>query len=292
MYVWSRRRWLILPWCEALESGRNIDPGEQKVNKKGTTAVGAVGTGTAQSLSTDVYIVKRDLRKLLIERRFDEIAERAVRKKRVLGSLISLTFDADPQVGWRAVEAMGAVAEGIADNETDSIREHLRRLLWLLSEESGGICWRAPEAMAEIVRRRPALFADYVPIVIHLLLEMAEEDLRHFRGGILWAIGRLGAIGGDCVSEVLPAIVAALDDPDSQVRGMAVWCLAQLRQTGVLAGRPELRADEGPVELYGDGALVRTSVGQLYQREWGGREGECEGASGAVAGDASSHSIG
>jgi len=46
-----------------------------------------------------------------------------------------------------------------------------------MSEESGGICWRAPEAMAEITRRRPDLCADYVPIVVSLITEMAEEDL-------------------------------------------------------------------------------------------------------------------
>ena len=226
--------------------------------------------GSASPLSTGVYSMKRELRKLLAERQLDAIAELAARRKRVLGSLISLTFDADPQVGWRAVEAMGVAAARIADVEPGPVREHLRRLMWLLSEESGGICWRAPEAMAEIIHHRPALFADYVPIVFHLLLEMAEEDLRHFRAGIMWAIGRLGANGEECVSEVLPAITTALDYPDSQVRGMAVWCLVRLGQTGILAGLPDLRTDNGAVDLYEDGVLTRTCVGQLSQRALGG----------------------
>lgn len=222
--------------------------------------------------------MKRGLRKLLTERRLDAIAELAARKRRVLGSLLSLTFDADPQIGWRAVEAMGVAAARIADVEPGPVREHLRRLVWLLSEESGGICWRAPEAMAEIIRHCPALFADYVPIVIHLLLETAEEDLRHFRAGILWAIGRLGASGDDYAPEVLPAIIAALDHPDSQVRGMSVWCLARLGQTGVLAGRSDLRTDGGAVDLYEDGVLMRTSVGRLSRRALSGEETGGEGA--------------
>ena len=215
--------------------------------------------------------MKRELRKLLIERRLDAIAELALRKRRVLGSLLSLTFDADPQVGWRAVEAMGVAAARIADVEPGSVREHLRRLLWLLNEESGGICWRAPEALAEIVCQRPVLFADYIPIVIHLLLETAEEDLLHFRAGILWAIGRLGANGDDHVLEVLPAIIAALDHPAPQVRGMSVWCLTRLEQTEVLAGRSDLRTDDGAVDLYEDGVLMRTSVGRLIRRALGGQ---------------------
>jgi len=224
--------------------------------------------------------VKRELRKLLTERRLDAIAELAAQKTRALGTLLSLTFDADPQIGWRAVEAMGVAAARIADVEPGPVREHLRRLMWLLSEESGGICWRAPEAMAEIIRQHPALFADYIPIVIHLLLETEEEDLRHFRAGILWAIGRLGASGNDYVSEALPAITAALDHPDPQVRGMSVWCLAQLGQTGVLAGRSDLRIDDGAVDLYEDGVLMRTSVGRLSRRALGGEEAGGDGAGG------------
>ena len=221
---------------------------------------------TTRSLSAEVYSMKREVRKLLNQRQLEAIAELAARKRRVLGSLLSLTFDADPQIGWRAVEGMGVAAARIADADPGPVREHLRRLVWLLNEESGGICWRAPEAIAEIICQRPALFANYVPIVIHLLLEMAEEDLRHFRPGILWAIGRLGENGETYVPEVLPAIVAALDHADSQVRGMSVWCLDRLGRTELLAGRSDLLGDDGPVDLYEDGVLTRTSVGQLSQR--------------------------
>ena len=95
--------------------------------------------------------MKKRLRELLEQQRISEIVDLAVDKRRVFGVLISLTFDRDPQVGWRAVEAMGAAAERIAPEDPDCVRDHLRRLYWLMSEESGGICWRSPEAMAEIV---------------------------------------------------------------------------------------------------------------------------------------------
>ena len=189
----------------------------------------------------------------------------AVRKKRILGLLVSLTFDPQQPIGWRAVEAMGAAAGRIAQRDPEYVRSHLRRLHWLISEESGGICWRAPEAMAEIVRQAPDLFADYAAIIPSLLVSMAEEDLDHFRPGILWAIGRLGGVGGDHVQTVLPAVAAALDHSSPQVRGMAVWCLGQVGQAELLAGRPNLLRDEGPVELYENGILNRTSVRDLVQ---------------------------
>jgi hypothetical protein len=219
-------------------------------------------------------MMKRTLRALLEEERFDRIAELAAESRRVLGLLTALTFDADPLIAWRAVRAMGQAAARIADERPEYVREHLRRLHWLLSEESGGICWRAPEAMAEIVHRRPALFGDWVPIIAHLILEAAEEDLAHFRPGMLWAIGRLGPLtAGD--AEVEPVVVAALDHADPQVRGTAAWTLAQLARTEVLTRRPELRSDEGAVVLFDEGTLRHTTVARLVEGALGGEAGDC-----------------
>ncbi len=210
--------------------------------------------------------LKRLVRALVRERRLDDVASLAEQNTRVLGLLVPMTFDTDPRVAWRAVEAMGAAAEAISERDPGCVREHLRRLFWLLSEESGGICWRAPEAMAEIVSRRPDLFADYVPVVTHLIVETAEEDLAHFRAGMLWAIGRLGPLAAGEVAEVLGSVTAALDHPDAQVRGMAVWCLGRLGRGEELARRSELARDEGSVEVYEDGEVRRSSVRRMRER--------------------------
>jgi hypothetical protein len=218
--------------------------------------------------------MKRELRALLVERRFDAIAMWAGTTTRVLGSLVSLTFDPDPVVGWRAVEALGVAAERIARDDPEAVREHLRRLLWLMSEESGGICWRAPEAMAEIVSREPVLYADFVPIVVHLIQQTADEDLVHFRPGMLWAIGRLGALGAREAQDVLPIVVAALDHEDPQVRGMAVWVSGRVGRADVLVGRDKLPADEGMVTVYEHGELVRRSVAELTRGAFAAGAGE------------------
>ena len=210
--------------------------------------------------------MKKRLRELLQHRDFEKLADVARRNRRVLGLLTSLTYVPDPLIGWRAVEAMGVGADRIAEDDPDYVREHLRRLDWLLSEESGGICWRAPEAMAEIVRHRPVLFADYIPLVVFLILSLEDEDLERFRAGTLWAIGRLGALAGDHIQAVLPAISSALDNPDAQVRGMAVWCLGQVGRAKLLADRPDLLSDDGSVDLYEDGVLNHTSVRHLARR--------------------------
>ncbi len=212
------------------------------------------------------------LRELVAEGRFGEIAEEAGRRKGILGRLLPLTYDPDPLRAWRAVEALGAAAGRIADDSPESVRNFLRRLHWLLNDESGGVCPRAPEAMAEIVRRRPLLFPDYVPIVVHLLDE-EEENPAGFKEGILWAVGRLGPAARDAVASILPVLAACLEDSSSQVRGLAAWALGETGRGDLLAGRGGLLSDEGPVDLYEGGRLVRWSVGALARRALGGAAG-------------------
>jgi hypothetical protein len=207
-------------------------------------------------------VLKRRVRTLLVDSRVDEVAALAGQTRRVLGLLIALTFDRDPVIAWRAIAAMGVAATRIAPEDPEAIRELLRRLNWLITEESGGICWHAPEAMAEIVRAEPERYADFVPIVVHLLVEAAEEDLHHFRPGMLWAIGRLGPVAAAHLTDVLPAMTAALDHPDPQVRGTAVWALRQVERSD-LVDRAALRADDGAVVLFEDGTLTRTTVSAL-----------------------------
>ncbi len=206
---------------------------------------------------------RRRLRELLSEGDVERVAHLAESRSRILGDLVPITYDADTTVAWRAVEAIGLCAARVADRDPGVGREQLRRLFWLLSEESGGICWRAPEAMAEIVRRRPDLYADWIPIVTHLLVELAEEDLRHFKPGVLWAIGTLGPLTDGQLDEVLPAIVAALDDPDPAARGMAVRALDRVGRADLLAGREDLLDDEGTVELYENRISTEVTVGSL-----------------------------
>ncbi len=220
--------------------------------------------------------MKPDLRDLVVHRRLDAVAELAAASRRVLGRMVSLTYDPDAAVAWAAVEAMGAAAARIADADPDFVRQHLRRLHWLLQEESGGICWYAPQAMAEIVARRPDLFADYLPIVANLVLETAEEDLGHFRAAMLWAVGRLGALAGEAAADVVPKAVEALAHPDAQVRAMAAWCLGRLGCAAELDGRPELRLDRAPCTLFLEGELRVLSVAGVAELARG---------AGAVPGD-------
>lgn len=207
--------------------------------------------------------LKDVLRSLLVEGKLEDVAEMAKKKKRVLGGLVALTFDADELVGWRAIEAMGMAAEGMSASSPAYVKEHMRKLYWLITEESGACFWRAPESMAELGVRLPRLLEAFVPIAFHLLETLEEEDLEHFRPGALYALGRLAGVLPNDVPPMLPLILKALDDPDPQARGMAVWVLGQVGRTDALKERGGLLEDEGPVRLYRNRVLDRMTVGLL-----------------------------
>lgn len=85
-----------------------------------------------------------EMRDWLIDRDFSAVLELASRQRRTLSFLTALTYDRQALVAWRAIEALGLVAAQMAEEDPEYVRVHLRRMLWLLSDESGGVGWRAP----------------------------------------------------------------------------------------------------------------------------------------------------
>lgn len=207
--------------------------------------------------------LKKTVRGMLLDGKLEEVAGLAREQQKVLGSLITLTFDTDPLVVWRAVEAMGLAIKEVVRVDRSQAKEHMRRLYWLITEEAGAVFWRAPECMAECCASEPKFFKTHIPIAFHLLETLEEEDLEHFRPGAIWAIGRLHEFAREDLPAVLPLLIEALDRPESQARGMAAWCLGEVGAVHALEGRTDLLEDEGKVHLYRNRIVEETTVGQV-----------------------------
>lgn len=241
-------------------SPEEVSPGEVS---PGEVSAGEVSAGEASAeLAAGGRALRRELRSRLVAGELDAIVDQTGSNHQVLGALITLTYDGDPGVAWRAVHALGRAAERVARDAPDLVRRYLRRLFWLITEESGGICWFAPQAMAEVARTHES-FTDFVPITMNLLGEMAEEDLQHFRPGILWAIGRLGPLAAPHMDDVRADVGAALDHPDATVRGLAAWALGETGRGDVVSDHPAVLEDPAPVTFFVDGERVETTVARL-----------------------------
>lgn len=135
--------------------------------------------------------------------------------------LQSLLFDPDPVVQWRAVEAVGRVSAVRAREDLERVREMVRRTLWLMNDESGGVLWLGPPVLGAVMANVPELCDELLPVLASFL----EEE--PFRVGARWALWRVALARPAAVAGAAAASLAAsLADPDPAVRGHAALALA------------------------------------------------------------------
>jgi hypothetical protein len=210
------------------------------------------------------------VRKLLIDGRFEAVAEMAVSRPRVLGFLSALAYDADPLVAWRAIETSGLAAARLmeADNEA-AVRQHLNYLVNLIEVESENVGWQAPQVVGEIMRKLPEQFDDYLAALLDLL-ERHSTVARRALPGVLWAIGRLATTLPLAMELALPHLPNLLLNPDPSTRGMTAWCLAQGHSPSISETlRPQLQAlidDPHEVTVYAGGRFITYTIAELARQ--------------------------
>ena len=165
---------------------------------------------------------KDTIRNLLEARDLPGLVAWVGNTRRALQALFGQTYDEDPLIRWRAIEAVGVVAGKVAESEPERLKDFIRRLLWLMNDESGGLGWMAPEAIGEVLVAVPSLRANYSRLFVHFLVEEPfEKGSRH-------AIFRLGGYDPKPFLPGLETLRSTLDDPDPAMRGLSLLALAAL----------------------------------------------------------------
>ncbi|HID31456.1 MAG TPA: HEAT repeat domain-containing protein, partial [Desulfobacterales bacterium] len=117
---------------------------------------------------------------------------------------------------------MGAVVANLAEKDMESARVVMRRLMWSLNDESGGIGWGAPEAMGEIIASHEGLAKEYVSVLISYVREDGNFlEYEALQRGAIWGVGRVAQARPELVQNAVPHLVLFLESPDAAVRGLA-----------------------------------------------------------------------
>ncbi len=145
--------------------------------------------------------------------------------RRRLSHLVRLAYDKETLTGWRAIKAIGIAAKAIVDQEYPFLRETIRKLLWSLSDESGGIGWSAPEIVGEIVCSDPERFQDIIPILSGIY--DIEEEV--FRPGILYALSRVAEERSDLIIPYKDLAIRALGDKNPLVRYFGLEVISRIK---------------------------------------------------------------
>ncbi len=195
---------------------------------------------------------------------------------RLLSPLFTALCSTRERVRWNSVQVFGRLVPLLADTDLESARVVMRRFLWSLNDESGGIGWGAPEAMAEILCHSAILRDEYLHMLLSYMAEDGEElfqdgnylELPMLQRGLLWGIGRLAEMHGE---EMLArgagaAVAAYLESVDHQVVGLAIRALAFL---GAAETRQDIAACTGstlPVAVFTGQKTREMSLGEIATR--------------------------
>ena len=213
--------------------------------------------------------LKADLRQLLTRCDPGTVAEEiaAFPPRKAVNPLLSFLHRGDELLKWRSVRALGMVVANLADDDMESARVLMRRLMWSLNDESGGIGWGSAEAMGEIMARHERLAAEYACILVSYI-RPAGNFLEHapLQRGVLWGLGRLAHARPELVRDALPQLTPFLAADDGMLRALAAWALGAIgdRRAGRLLA--PLRADPTTVTLFRAARFVTVTVGHLAAR--------------------------
>ena len=185
---------------------------------------------------------------------------------RVINSLFSFLYSTDEQIRWRAVTAMGAAVARLAKEDMEQARVIMRRLMWNLNDESGGIGWGSPEAMGEILACHEHLANEYAPILISYARKDGNYlELEMLQRGLLWGVARLSQVRPHLVQDAVSHFMQYLQSTDPAVRGLAAWLMGLLEAGDARKALEGLMYDDAGLSVYESGKLISCYVKELAE---------------------------
>jgi HEAT repeat protein len=190
---------------------------------------------------------------LLKDGKFPDLIKLAGQDAGVAAILMQFIYDPSDLLHWRALEGLGHVA----GSHPEQVHKLVNRLLYLLNEDSGSTGWGAAAALGEIGRHQVSLVKEIIPMFVGFLEEEFSQE------PMLWGVGRLAEVQPQLLEEVLPVIVTFLTNPKPQLRALAARGLGKGRYHAAADAIRALAGDDHPVQLYDQGHLLQTTVGQV-----------------------------
>ena len=184
----------------------------------------------------------------------------------LVGHLFSYFYNKNELIKFRSTTAMGLLGARMAKQNMEKARVVLRRIMWNLNDESGGIGWGSPEAMGEILSRSPELALEYKSILFSYL-DPAGNPIEHemLQRGVLWGIGTyLKAHPQDLNEKTKALLFCYLHSDDPVKRAHSVRALSNVK--GFCSLVPEhIRTDDSLVDLFDGWDFTATRISDLVR---------------------------
>lgn len=192
--------------------------------------------------------------------------------QKLISPLFSTLCASNETIRWHGITCFGSIVSSLAELKMESARIVMRRLLWSLNDESGGIGWGAPEAMGEIMASHLGLAKEYSNILLSFILQKDGAsnflELTPLRKGAYWGIARL--------AQSYPHLITLSEDTliSSLYSETDPYCLAYLtlilKQLDLYIPKlcPQLQKlihDKQMLAIYWNTEFNKISISQLAQ---------------------------
>ncbi len=186
--------------------------------------------------------------------------------RQVVSHLFSCLYNTDDLIKWRAVTAMGEVVSAIAASDMESARVVMRRLMWNLNDESGGIGWGSPEAMGEIIVRNKKLGDEYARILISFINKngnyLENEVLQQ---GVIWGIGRIARVRPEIVKDSMPFLIPFISSRNTILRGLATWAICAIDSVEAESILLPIKDEDSKLKIFSEGKFTEFSIKEIIK---------------------------
>ncbi len=210
---------------------------------------------------------KKKVGRILLELHRETAMEllRQIPDEQLVGHLFSHFYHKDEQVKYRSIAAMGVLGSRVAKKNMEKARIILRRIMWNLNDESGGIGWGSPEAMGEILCQSPKLAIEFNSILFSYL-DPGGNFIEHeaLQRGVLWGVGTyLNSNPSDLNKETRTILSGHLHSLDPVKRGYAVRALINANSFACRPVPENIMTDPHQIEIFDGWHIITTSVSDM-----------------------------
>ena len=188
-----------------------------------------------------------------------------ISEDQLAGPLFHHLYHMDETIKHRSAVAMAHLVSRLIPHRREKARIIMRRILWNLNDESGGIGWGSPEAMGAILAQNPEMAEEYRSILFSYLDPggtYIENEL--LQRGLLWGIGTyLKTAPNTLESSTRNRLYIHLDSPDKIKRAHALRALVNARILDLKTCPAHLRLDAAIVPIFQGWALKEYRISDL-----------------------------
>ncbi len=215
-------------------------------------------------------VLKQTVHDLLARKDFIEHSGelREYEPVRLLSPLFASLCSSSNRVRWHGVHAFGQVVSDLAEKKLEKARTVMRRFMWSLNDESGGIGWGAPEAMGEIMACHKGLAQEFHLVLVSYIYDnpVGPDNFLEYlplRRGAFWGLARLAAVRPELTGKANRFLQTAFEEEeDAEILGLACMLASAIKMDAARVFLQDMVNDTRSYPLFWNGQFQTVILGQ------------------------------